>query len=55
MWRFQMLTDSQFNLFADLLPQPTGRPGRPFSDPRRTVEGIFYRLRAGIPWRDLPE
>ena len=22
---------------------------------RLTVEGILYRLRTGIPWRDLPE
>jgi transposase len=21
---------------------------------RQTIEGIFYRLRAGCPWRDLP-
>lgn len=21
---------------------------------RRTIEGIFYRLRVGCPWRDLP-
>ncbi len=21
---------------------------------RKTVEGIFYRLRVGCPWRDLP-
>jgi transposase len=22
---------------------------------RQTMEGILYRLRAGCPWRDLPE
>ena len=22
---------------------------------RQTIEGIFYRLRVGCPWRDLPE
>ena len=55
MSRFQMLTDAQFNRIADLIPNPAGRPGRPYSDPRRTIEGIIYRLRAGIPWRDLPE
>ncbi|EAZ99666.1 Transposase and inactivated derivatives [Marinobacter sp. ELB17] len=22
---------------------------------RRTVEGILFRMRTGIPWRDLPE
>jgi len=28
--------------------------GRPFGDSRRVVEGIAYRYRTGIPWRDLP-
>lgn len=22
---------------------------------RRTVEGILFRMRSGIPWKDLPE
>lgn len=55
MSRFQLLTDAQFNHIADLLPGPTGKRGRPFADPRVIIEGIIYRLRAGIPWRDLPE
>ena len=40
---------------ADYLPAPTGRRGRPFSDPRQMIEGIIYRYRTGIAWRDLPE
>ena len=40
---------------ADLLPAPTGRRGRPFADARQMVEGIIYRYRCGIAWRDLPE
>ena len=28
--------------------------GRPFRDHRQVVEGIIYRLRTGIAWRDLP-
>ncbi len=28
--------------------------GRPFADHRRIIEGIIYRYRTGIPWRDLP-
>lgn len=27
--------------------------GRPFRDHRRVIEGIVYRYRAGIAWRDL--
>lgn len=38
-----------------LLPSNTGRRGRPFRDNRLIVEGIIYRYRTGIPWRDLPE
>src|SRR5256714_13297947 len=30
---------------------PTVSPG----DDRRIMNGIFYVLRTGIPWRDLPE
>ncbi|AIY02014.1 hypothetical protein ART_2415 [Arthrobacter sp. PAMC 25486] len=37
------------------MPQPTGKAGRPFNDHRLTTEGIIYRYRPGIPWRDLPE
>jgi len=37
------------------MPSSLGCPGRPFQDHRRVMEGIIYRYRAGIPWRDLPE
>ena len=55
MSRFQVLSDAQWELIADQLPQPTGRKGRPFADARLMVEGIIYRYRCGIAWRDLPE
>ncbi|MET4783315.1 transposase [Glaciihabitans sp. UYNi722] len=29
--------------------------GRPFADARLMVEGIVYRYRCGIAWRDVPE
>ena len=38
-----------------MLPSSDGQRGRPFRDHRQVVEGIVYRFRAGIPWRDLPE
>ena len=41
-------------MIEDLLPKPTGRKGRPFSDARMIVEGIVYRSRCGIAWRDVP-
>ena len=54
MSRFQMLSDAQWSLIVGMLPRPTGRKGRPFSDARLMVEGIVYRYRTGIAWRDLP-
>ena len=30
-------------------------PARPRPDDRRVLNGIFYVLRTGSPWRDLPE
>ncbi|WP_425432320.1 IS5 family transposase [Haloechinothrix alba] len=55
MSRFQLLSDAQWSLIEDMLPRPTGRRGRPFSDARTMVEAIIYRYRTGIAWRDLPE
>ena len=55
MSRFQLLTYAQWSLIADLLPAPTGRRGRPFADARQMVEGIIYRYRCGIAWRDVPQ
>ncbi len=50
-----MLSDSQWVLIEGMLQRPTGRPGRKFSVARLMVEGIVYRYRTGIAWRDLPE
>ena len=55
MSRFQLVSDAQWLLIEGMLPRPTGRPGRPFADARLMVEGIIYRYRTGIAWRDLPE
>ena len=55
MSRFQVLSDAQWSLLEEMLPRPTGRRGRPFADARLMVEGIVYRYRCGIAWRDLPE
>ena len=55
MSRFQLLSDAQWSLIADLLPVPTGKQCRPFRDARQVVEGIIYRYRCGIAWRDVPD
>lgn len=50
----RLLTDEQWGRMAPCLPRNTGKAGRPFADHRRIIEGIIYRYRTGIPWRDLP-
>lgn len=37
-----------------MMPSSDGKRGRPFRDHRTVVEGIIYRYRTGIAWRDLP-
>ncbi len=55
MSRTAVLTDAQWELIEALMPSSHGRQGRPFRDHRAVVEGIVYRYRTGIAWRDLPE
>ena len=55
MVRTGVLTDEMWAQVEPLLPSSQGRPGRPFRDHRQVVEGVVYRLRTGVPWRDLPE
>jgi transposase len=47
------LSDKEWGLIEPLLP--TGLRGARRTDDRRILNGIFYVLRAGCPWRDLPE
>ena len=51
--RFE-LTDEQFEQIEDLLPEVEGR-GRPYEDHQKIVNGLFWILRTGAPWRDLPD
>jgi transposase len=54
MSRVAVLSDAQWARIEPLMPSSDGQRGRPFRDHRQVVEGIFYRLRTGIAWRDLP-
>src|SRR3954449_2540041 len=54
MSRTAVLTDAQWEQISELLPSSEGLVGRPFRDHRQVVEGIVYRYRTGIAWRDLP-
>lgn len=47
------LTDEQWELVEKELPSDA-RTGRPRSDMRRVMNGVFWILRTGAPWRDLP-
>ena len=49
-----VLTDDQWVVFERFLPPVKGLMGRLATPHRPVVEGIIYRYRAGIPWRDLP-
>ncbi|WP_159450041.1 IS5 family transposase [Kocuria marina] len=55
MSRTSVLTDEQWERIQPLLPSSDGSRGRPFRDDRPVVEGILYRYRCGIAWRDVPE
>ena len=54
MLRSALLTDVQWARIEPLMPCSDGQRGRPFRDHREVVEGIIFRFRAGVPWRDLP-
>lgn len=49
-----LLTDDEWEAIRDLFPEPKPT-GRPPVDRRMVVDGIFWILRTGSPWRDLPE
>jgi transposase len=38
-----------------LLPAMTPRRGGRWRDHRQVLNGILFRVRSGVPWRDLPE
>ncbi|MFJ4126127.1 IS5 family transposase [[Kitasatospora] papulosa] len=48
------LTDEQWAVLEPLLPQgvKVGRP--PIWPRRRLIDGIRFRVRTGVPWRDVP-
>ena len=47
-----MLTDDSWKLLSKIMHLT----GRIYNKPehRMTLEGILFRIRTGIPWRDLP-
>jgi transposase len=54
MSRTAVLTDAQWARIEPMMPCSEGQRGRPFRDHRQVIEGIVYRFRTGVAWRDLP-
>lgn len=47
------LTDFEWSIIEPLLPN---RPrGVPRADDRKVINGIYWRLRTGSPWAEIPE
>ena len=47
------LSDHEWSVIRVMLP--TKSRGKPRVDDRRVLNGIFWVLRSGAPWRDLPD
>ncbi|MFD5514341.1 IS5 family transposase [Streptomyces sp. NPDC127051] len=48
------LTNAEWERLESFLPRGGARGGR-WSDHRRVINGVLYRARTGVQWRDLPE
>jgi transposase len=47
------LTNDEWMRLAPHLPKSRG--GGRWRDHRQVINGILFRVRTGVPWRDLPE
>ncbi len=49
------LSDEEYEFIKPYLPaQKSGKRGCPYRSHRQVLNGIFWVLRTGAPWRDLP-
>ncbi len=48
------IRDDQWDRIKDLLPGRIGHVGANARNNRLFIDAVLYRLRTGIPWRDLP-
>ena len=48
------LEDHQWEMISDLFPSNEGKRGAPWKDHRKMLNGMFWILCSGAPWRDLP-
>lgn len=48
------ISDSVWDHLAPVLPGSSGKVGRKANDNRTFINAVFWILRTGAPWRDLP-
>ena len=48
------LSDQQWGLMSPFFPPLPRKRGGQWRDDRTLLNGIFWRLHTGAPWRDLP-
>src|SRR3954466_1017702 len=49
-----MVGDAAWEKIASLLPGKASDPGATAKDNRLFLEAVLWRVRTGVPWRDLP-
>lgn len=49
------LTDAQWDLLAPFFPPRPRKRGGQWKDDRTLLNGVFWRLNTGAPWRDVPD
>ena len=49
-----MVSDAAWERVASLLPGKTSDSGVTATDNRLFLEAVLWRVRTGLPWRDLP-
>jgi transposase len=50
-----LMTDREWKFFAPFVVATGGKSGRPPSDHRLVLDGVFWIARTGAQWRDLHE
>ena len=49
------ITDEQWAVVQEHLPERTSNRGRPRQDDRAILNGILWVMRTGAPWGDMPD
>lgn len=50
-----LMSNGEWAFFEPFISSIRGRGGRPASNHRLILDGVFWIARTGSPWRDLPE